>query len=60
MIANQLKISQGLKRAPLNFFSDSGIRVYDIDQVIAFHMKFCEKHPRKDSCGRPSSILLFC
>ena len=35
IIASQIKEKLDLKRAPLNFFTNQGLRAFDVDQVLA-------------------------
>jgi len=55
IIAIQIKDKLNLKRAPLNFFTSLGLRIFDVDQILALRKQEITS-TKKDS----EPIILFC
>ena len=55
IIAVQIKEKLKLKRAPLNFFTSQGFRIFDIDQILALRK---EKNVAKKE--KSEIVKLFC
>ena len=49
VIAVQIKEKLGLKRAPLNFFTSQGLRIFDVDQVLALRKQDHDNHEMRSN-----------